>query len=362
MYASRFRTEAAHAAIKLVILEQHWPFPAIISPSHDASVVRWAADGGQAVAIGSTALQWTVTEPHSRVTSSAAQNASELSAAVQEATAAAHEEVKAITLQTEFYSSHGLYMVDFNWLFHWQQQLQMQQITGLKQVGWVGLYLYCSRFRHRAARAAVAAAFINRFDLPESTAATVAADCGDMNCSGAHKLLLQHLPGFHPEPVNPAKPFVPTARVLRCWQLAGRSLMLGEPLLIVGRDGCRKSESLKALAWLLGEHIQQFSLTPGKRWHKKVETDAAAFTCLKLPQQGRLPRSGVYHYSTCFMTLPMHSLLTSSCESESAQEPCTVVMLSKTDCHKVMLSHCCRLTYRGCVSCTILQKPNQQPL
>jgi hypothetical protein len=75
--------------------------------------------------------------------------------------------------------------------------------------------------------------------------------------------------------VEPEKPFVVTARCLQAWQVVGRSLQAAQPLLLIGRDGCGKSDSLRVLSWLLGMQLQALNMTP--------ETEPSALVGQYLP-------------------------------------------------------------------------------
>eukprot|EP00775_Hariotina_reticulata_P003371 gene3371-3646_t len=145
-------------------------------------------------------------------------------------------------------------------LLQWQQGL-----THREQVGWLGLHLYCSRLRHVAARLKIAEVFISHFKLPKGEAQRLAQAAAAVAAGAVDAFPDQDvLPGGVKlkVPTASANPFVLTPRVLRAWALAGRFVVSEDPLLLVGKDGCGKSEALKALSWLLGEQLQQLNITP----------------------------------------------------------------------------------------------------
>jgi hypothetical protein len=268
--AARFRTPAARAVVTQLVSDRKWPPPHLssVSGSTDSSSSSRSScslhvsvkDDSRTVQLGSTAtLHWQQRKHFDALDTAALQ---QLPEEVVQAAAAAHAAVVRVASQAHFVLLHGIYQVQQSWLQHWLQQLGPE--IDLQQAGWVGVYLYCSRMRHAEARSAVAAAIASHFDLQQQAAVEYAAGLSSAASSSAEQA---HLPpevtGLQLQQPDPAKPFVLTTRVLRAWQVAGRSLMASEPLLVVGRDGSGKSECLRALSWLLGEQLQQFNLTPG---------------------------------------------------------------------------------------------------
>jgi hypothetical protein len=266
VYAARFRTPAARAVVTQLVSDRKWPAPHLSSTSGStdsssssssgsSSLHVSVTDNSRTVQLGSTAtLHWQQRKHFDALDAAALQ---QLPEEVVQAAAAAHAAVVRVASQAHFVLSHGIYQVQQSWLQHWLQQLGPE--IDLQQAGWVGLFLYCSRMRHAGARSAIAAAIASQFDLQQQAAVDYAAALS----SAEQAQLPPELAGLQLQQPDPAKPFVLTTRVLRAWQVAGRSLMASEPLLVVGRDGSGKSECLRALSWLLGEQLQQFNLTPG---------------------------------------------------------------------------------------------------
>lgn len=59
------------------------------------------------------------------------------------------------------------------------------------------------------------------------------------------------------------RPFYISAVVRNAWKLLAAGIMACDPVLLVGSDGCGKSECVRALACLLGAHLRELSITPG---------------------------------------------------------------------------------------------------
>jgi hypothetical protein len=143
-------------------------------------------------------------------------------------------------LGAELVGRCGLYLIDSSWLHAWLSAARAEGCGDAADAGALGLRLYCSWLRHGEARAAVADAFARHF----GAGVAAAAELGAVAAAGSRT------------------PFAVTPRVLRAWRLAALALRHGEPLLLVGRDGCGKSAALVALAGILGEPaMQQINVT-----------------------------------------------------------------------------------------------------
>lgn len=260
VYAARFRTAEARTAVVQLLSGRGWPMPHVhVTHSSDATLEVSSAGSSRTVQIGGTSMQWQQADTSSGLDA----GMGNLPEEQLRLAAAVHAAVKALAATSAFIQAHGVYLVQQGWLQHWFQQLQQQGVTSTTRAAWLGLYCYCSRFRHAAARSAIAATFAAHLGLPEHAAVAAGTACLGSGPSDVDQPLQQCLPGVRLNPVLPAKPFVLTARVLKAWQVIINSLTAAEPLLVVGRDGCGKSGSLRALAWLLGEELQQSNLTPG---------------------------------------------------------------------------------------------------
>jgi hypothetical protein len=274
VYAARFRSPAARAAVIEVLAAQGWPAPRVSAqlaargsdnPSDSSSFQVLCEGSSRCVHIDDVALQWRSAKHHQSSLEADDGTPVEL----LQSALAVHAAATRTACQADFIQAHGLYMVQHSWLLHWLNQAQQQGLTSTEQIGWLGLYLYCSRVRHVAARLKIAALFISHFNLPECEAQWL-AEAAVAVASGAvdgHEHLHLLPVGVKLDVVTvPVKPFVLTPRVLRAWALAGRFVISEDPLLLVGKDGCGKSEALKALAWLLGEELKQLNITPGEPW------------------------------------------------------------------------------------------------
>ena len=275
VYAARFRTSDARVAItQLYTSKIGWPMPAMTSAAELSA--RGAGHETSIKAVYKVlSMQWLEPSSCSRrndsPTAITGSSASVLPAEVLEATEAAHAIVVKLAARFDFIDEHGLYFVQKSWLEQWLAALAEQGVAGALEMdvaGWLGVYMYCRRFRHAAARAAVAAAFASSFGLVEDEVCAFADRLGccsgrSMGADAALDLLSEKVPGVHLCEVEPERPFVVTARVLRAWQVAGRALKAGEPLLVKGRDGCGKSALLKAFAGVVGSDLRHFNLTPG---------------------------------------------------------------------------------------------------
>lgn len=263
VYAARFRTAAAKAEItQLLTTKMRWPKPS--TSSRHTTLQISTERNGRNIQLGCMSLQW-------RGMGNPSQDEAKLvpfneSAAILSAALAAHAAVAATACGVNFIQQHGIYSVDQTWLQHWLEQAQQQGLDDLNEVGWLGMYLYCSRLRHAGARTAVGELFVDHFGLDQSVALDVATACSGVASSRASTMLAAAAPGVQLMPISPAKPFALTPRIVKAWQFAGRSLEAAEPLLLVGRDGCGKSESLRALGLLLGMQVQHFNMTPGEFW------------------------------------------------------------------------------------------------
>lgn len=272
VYAARFRCPAARAAVTEVLACKGWPAPALAvqptlpssgSPAASSSSFQVLCEASSRhVCIGDVALHGQPAKHQSHPDINSGLPDELLHSALE-----VHAAVISTVCQADFIQAHGLYMVQQSWLLHWLHHVQQQGLRHGEQVGGLGLYLYCSRLRHVAARLKIATVFINQFNLHEVQAQRLAQAAAAVAAGAADAFPYQDiLPrGVKLEvPTIPAKPFVLTPRVLRAWALAGRFVVSEDPLLLVGKDGCGKSEALKALSWLLGEQLQQLNITPGE--------------------------------------------------------------------------------------------------
>lgn len=280
VYAARFRTSAARAVVQQLLTgAMGWPMPNTAAGGLSPHNIDGAGRGLQ---VGSLSLQWQPPQEQSQAagTDLAAGHAaaavlqgspSDVAVAFAAAAVSAHDDVLQCVLASEFIRQHGVYMVQPSWLEGWLQLVQQHGMHDMQQAGWLGVYLYSRRFRHAAARVAVAAAVAARFglELQPGMAATVAASgqpAGPLQASFASSSgscqWQSVLPDMQLPAVEPDKPFVVTPRFLQAWQVAGRSLQAGQPLLVIGLDGCGKSESLRVLSWLLGMRLENLNMTP----------------------------------------------------------------------------------------------------
>ena len=148
-----------------------------------------------------------------------------------------HDRVKKECFCKEFISEHGLYFVDQNWIFEWFDRLKFE-----KRENWnkIGFNIYASKFRHQIVREIVCDFFKTEFNN----------DVFDLTEIGKNTSLTS------------LRPFVLTERVLQIWKQIGWNLDSSYPILLSGNEGCGKSETIYALAKLIGMDITQVCLTP----------------------------------------------------------------------------------------------------
>ena len=83
-------------------------------------------------------------------------------------------------------------------------------------------------------------------------------------------------------------PFVITDRVLRLWKKILFALSINQPILIIGNEGCGKSEAVAALSYLLGSNLNSLCLTP--------EVESSALIGQYIPNEEKATLGGIVRW------------------------------------------------------------------
>jgi hypothetical protein len=259
VYVARFRTTEALHAVLAVIRDCDWPVPGMVTGMPGSAAVA-----ATAVMQGFVQTRGAAVASSSNSSSRAGVQATSGGGSLEELLGTAHAAVLQMLREPALWQQHGLYMVPPSWRHHWQQQLKDLHHPSRQVVGLVGLCLYANALSGDVAVAATAAAAIGCcFQLPDGLVMDAAAAAQHSPGSAAAVLKGELPEGLQLAPLAPLAPYVVTPRVLQAWQVAGSALAAGEPVLVVGGEGCGKSSCLAALAWLLEQEMQAVALTPG---------------------------------------------------------------------------------------------------
>jgi MoxR-like ATPase len=168
-----------------------------------------------------------------------------------------NEEVMKMMFTKEFILQHGIYFLARSWVSHW---LQLQSDRLLED----GCCLYLQKFVHQEARQMVLAIFQKHAISPSPT-----------------KLNF--------EIGAPDKSYAVTQDSLIVWKQLMISVLAQNPLrpesfLLVGKDGCGKSDCLRAFAALVGRSLEELCVMP--------ETEPSAFIGQFLPNENITPSNG----------------------------------------------------------------------
>jgi hypothetical protein len=255
IYAARFRTAKALDLVGRAISEQSWPDPMQLGEGQHGAAAAAAAEARQLMLTAPTlAAGHTAKEFNAATFDDAASSHNAYDGLID----AAHAAVVHALREPSFWQEHGLYMVPHSWRHHWQQQSHGLQAPSTQKVGWMGVYLYSIALTGAAAASKAAAAIATYFGLSSDIVA--AAESAD-SLTEAFKVLCSPAPLV--QHLAPLAPYVVGQRVLKVWHVAASALKAGEPVLVIGKEGCGKSSCLAALAWLLGKDLQAAALTPG---------------------------------------------------------------------------------------------------
>ena len=161
-----------------------------------------------------------------------------------------HGKVVKMLATQEVIAQYGLYIADASWCNDWVRRLKA---TDKSEVGVVGARVYGSKVRSRALQRRIHEVFVRHFQLPQEVVQPTQ------------------------DPMAAVQPFAVTRRVARLWHQVTWSLRVEQPVLVVGNDGCGKSEALRALAWLRGQDVRGIVITP--------ETEPAALVGQYCPSE-----------------------------------------------------------------------------
>ena len=149
-----------------------------------------------------------------------------------------HHKFYKFTLKQDFIIKYGLYFVKEKWACDWQTS--SIELNNKNEIILHGAKQYASRFRSDLAKKEIFD-FFKQFVSNDFNFDYSLDDC-DQNL-----LCL---------------PFVITQRIKELWKQIIHSIDLCYPMLIIGSEGCGKSEAVRALAYLLNKHIHTLCITP----------------------------------------------------------------------------------------------------
>jgi hypothetical protein len=277
VYACRFRSEAARQQVLAAMQHSSVALPA---PSTQVSSIRVHEAGTvqQALQLDGSSIRFQ--GPHALVPDRAAVPAAgHLPGPLVLAALAAHQAAIQLLADPEVFTAAGIYRADASWLYAWLRQaaheaasLQDSHLGGsisASRFASIGCSMYCGRVRSSQLRQQLQRVFTAEF------AELVVEQGSDAGEEMAVTVDQQLAAAAHQE-----APFVITPRVRTALKAAAAVLAAGEPLLLVGNDGCGKSELLRALAWLVGATPEHLTITPGETG--RLAGQPAALTCLPL--------------------------------------------------------------------------------
>ncbi|CAF3864955.1 unnamed protein product [Rotaria magnacalcarata] len=162
-----------------------------------------------------------------------------------------HNAVHQTLIDITFIDLHGIYRIDYSWLWHWLTSAA-HLLNQRSEFAIYGCTSYISRFRHIQAQNKVRECFMKHFEgvnLSEITSK-------DMM-------------------IQPDIPYILTDRILSTMKQVSFDMNIKQPILVTGPEGCGKSDLLLALAWLNGQQVNQLNITP--------ETEPSALTGQIIP-------------------------------------------------------------------------------
>ncbi|CAF3786308.1 unnamed protein product [Rotaria socialis] len=166
-----------------------------------------------------------------------------------------HNAVHKMLINIDFIYLHGIYRIDYSWLWHWLTSAA-HHLNQRNEFGIHGCKSYISRFRHIKAQNKVRSCFIEHFE--------------DANLSEITSKDIM---------IQPDMPYILTDRTLQTMKQVSFDMNIKQPILVTGPEGCGKSDLLLALTWLNGQQVNQLNITP--------ETEPSALIGQILPNEAK---------------------------------------------------------------------------
>jgi MoxR-like ATPase len=145
-----------------------------------------------------------------------------------------HNQVIQLVWSQEFILEHGFFSTAQDWLQDWLNEGNTYSGSQILEFARLGVALYTKGIRHQTARRAVAGIFLARFPRLQHADKVEAA---------AHPISL-------------------TSRLLYVWKQMVPALRLRQSVLLVGPEGCGKSEAIRTLAALVQARLWEVCITP----------------------------------------------------------------------------------------------------
>ena len=227
IYGARFRHKGRNMIV--TVLKEYWPEVDIFAVDWTATPIHNsnAAEVQRCISIGN----------HSQISSNyvSAHGSADFNQNVMGKVDRTHDAIVDLLTSYDIMSQYGLYQIDERWKNEWSDACKEYPE---EEFGAVGAAVYTSKVRSKALQETILRIFTEQLAI---------------SCD---KLLQEDIQS------ELETPFVLTPRVLFLWKQIIHSLTIKTPTLIIGPEGCGKSEAVLALAYLLGNNISTICITP----------------------------------------------------------------------------------------------------